>query len=100
MTTTTAPAAAHPEPQYDPYAPGVIHDPYPWYRWLRNDSPCHYVEARDIFVVTRFDDVRAIVRNPAVFSSAQGLGGHGAPAQRDLATTDPPEHGRLRKMVS
>lgn len=98
--TTTELATTAPEPRYDPYSPDVIENPYPWFRWLRSDSPCHYVEHRNVFVVTRAEDVRAIARNPGLFSSAQGLGGHGAPAQHDLATTDPPEHGRLRKMVS
>jgi cytochrome P450 len=100
MTITEERSATAPRPRYDPFSPDVIENPYPWFRWLRNQSPCHYVKGRDVFVVTRAEDVRAIVRDPAVFSSAQGLGGHGAPAQHDLATTDPPEHGRLRKMVS
>ena len=85
---------------YDPYSAEAIADPYPRYRWLRDHSPCHYVENRDVFVVTRFADARAIVRDPQLFSSAEGLGGHDAPSQHDLATTDPPEHGRLRQLVS
>lgn len=86
--------------EYDPYSADAIADPYPWYRRLRDHSPCHYVAHRDIYVVTRFADAQAIVREPQLFSSAEGLGGHEAPSQHDLATTDPPEHGRLRKMVS
>ena len=85
---------------YDPYSAEAIADPYPRYRWLREHSPCHYVESRDVFVVTRFADARAMVRDPQLFSSAEGLGGHDAPSQHDLATTDPPEHGRLRQLVS
>jgi len=27
---------------YDPFAPGVLANPYPWYRWLRSEAPCHY----------------------------------------------------------
>lgn len=89
-----------PPVDYDPYSPELVADPYRTYRWLRDHSPCHYVEHRDLFVVTRFADARAIVRDPSVFSSAEGLGGHEAPSQHDLATTDPPAHGRLRRMVS
>jgi cytochrome P450 len=89
------------EPRYDPFDPGVLDDPYPWYRWLRANSPCHFVEERDLFVVTRHADAIAVLRDAETFSSAQGITyGEGIDANLGIVTTDPPHHGHLRKIVS
>lgn len=83
---------------YDPFAPGVLANPYPWYRWLRSTSPCHYVEGRDFWVVSRYDDVDAVLCNHAIFSSAEGVG-FGRRPFRDMISADPPEHTRLRRLL-
>lgn len=44
---------------FDLFASGVIANPYPWYRMLRDRSPIHYVPDRDSWVLSRFADVRA-----------------------------------------
>jgi len=83
---------------YDPFAPGVLVNPYPWYRWLRSEAPCHYVEGRDFWVISRYDDVDAALRNHGVFSSAEGVGFERR-AFHDMISSDPPEHTRLRRVV-
>src|SRR5262245_48641490 len=83
---------------YDPFAPGVLVNPYPWYRWLRSEAPCHHVEAHDFWVISRYDDVDAALRNHAVFSSAEGVGFERR-AFHDMISADPPEHTRLRRFV-
>jgi cytochrome P450 len=100
MGAVNAGAQEMPSRRYDPFDRATIEDPYRWFEWLRANDPCHYVEERDVYAITRHADVLAVLRDPGTFSSAQGLGGHNAPRQRDLATTDPPEHGRLRRMVA
>ena len=86
---------------YDPFDPGVLDDPYPWYQWLRANSPCHYVESRDLYVVTRHADAIAVLRDAHTFSSAQGITyGEGNDGNLGIVTTDPPHHGHLRKIVS
>ncbi len=58
------------------------------------------------WAVTRHADVRAVSRNPAVFSSAIGhtnlwdLEADALEARRSLIDTDAPDHTRLRRMVA
>ena len=54
---------------YDPFDPDVIANPYPWYDLLRTDSPCHYVAARDLYVLSCYEDVVLAARNAAVFDA-------------------------------
>jgi cytochrome P450 len=93
-----------PEPRrrplpFDLFAPGVIANPYPWYRMLRDSSPLHHVPERDIWVVSRFADVRAALLNHGAFSSADGIA-YGRQSTSDMITSDPPEHTRMRKLVN
>lgn len=84
---------------FDLFAAGVIADPYPWYRVLRDTSPVHYVEERDIWVLSRYADVRAALLNHKAFSSAEGIA-YGRESTSDMITSDPPGHTRLRKLVN
>jgi cytochrome P450 len=59
------------------------------------------VESRDLYVVSRHADALAVLRDPATFSSAEGITyGEGIDVNLGIVTTDPPHHGRLRKIVS
>jgi len=87
------------------YATG---DPYAQFRWLRANEPAYWHPATDIpafWALTRYDDVRAAYRDPATFSSAQGILlrpanlGPDPGGGRTLALTDPPRHRRLRGLV-
>jgi cytochrome P450 len=93
MTTDDAPF------HYDPWDPAVLADPYPSYAALREHSPVHHVEEHDIWVLSRYEDVLSAVRNPEVFSSNQGNSYERRPVPM-LVGLDPPEHTRLRRVVS
>jgi cytochrome P450 len=84
---------------YDPFSPDVLRDPYPWYRLLRDEAPCHYVASRNLYVVSRFEDVAACAKNHGVFSSTGGVGFDWEP-QPMMPMYDPPLHTRLRRLVS
>lgn len=84
-------------------------DPYPDYADLRDNDPVHRVDHPlhgEFFVLSRFADVFAAVRDTSTFSSAQGLtpdkGGmdmfeeHAAP----IVMMDPPVHTAMRRLVS
>jgi cytochrome P450 len=84
-------------------------DPWDDYRWLRDRDPVHWVHhpGKGSFVVlSRFVDVFDAARDPAAFSSAQGLtpdadvmaffDGQAAP----IVMLDPPEHTAMRRLVS
>jgi cytochrome P450 len=86
-------------PNYDPFARSVIEDPYPHYAELRSQAPCFYQEERDIYVLSRYADVRRALSNVEVFSSTQGVGYERRPVPMMIAY-DPPEHTRLRRIVA
>lgn len=113
-------------PAYDPFDAEVIRDPYPAYARLREEAPVHHVERLDVYVLTRYRDVVAALRDPATFSSAGGMGlllGGGPPGpfkefmrarnpgmggmslddiagMRFLIASDPPDHTRMRRLAN
>jgi cytochrome P450 len=84
---------------YDPFDRQVIENPYPFYEILREQHPCHYVANRDIYVLSRYEDVRSALSNTATFSLTQGVGYERRTAPM-LISSDPPEHTRLRRIVA
>lgn len=66
----------------------------------------HPYEEGGFWAVTRHGDVRAVSRNPELFSSEIGhtnlwdLEADALEARRSLIDTDPPDHTRLRRIVS
>jgi len=54
---------------YDPFSPEVRDDPFPHYARLRAEAPLHLAPASGVYCVSRYDDVRTVLRSPALFSS-------------------------------
>lgn len=57
--------------QYNPSLPDVPADPYPLYGRLREEDPVHWSEPLDAWVLTRYDDVVAVLKNPRFFRRPQ-----------------------------
>ena len=57
---------------YDPYDVGIMADPYPVYRRMREESPLYYNEAHDFYALSRFDDVERGLLDAATFISGKG----------------------------
>jgi cytochrome P450 len=57
---------------YDPYDLGIMADPYPVFRRLREEAPLYYNDQHDFYAVSRFDDVDRGLMDHATFSSARG----------------------------
>lgn len=83
-------------------------DPFVQWRWLRANDPVYRHRPTDypsFWVLTKYEDVRAVFRDAETFSSAQGIllrpSGHGTDpgGGRTLALTDPPRHRQLRGLV-
>ncbi|MFV8165097.1 cytochrome P450 [Mycobacterium sp. 134] len=83
---------------FDPFDPATAADPYPRYRELLAGAPVHYNPRRDIYVLTRYADVRAGARADNVLSSAEGVT-YGRIRLPVLLMTDAPEHTRMRKQA-
>ena len=96
--------------------PAVQNDPFPFYELLHQACPVYRMPETGFYVVTTYDDVRAVLRNPQTFSSdtraiAALQGKSGALYQdlleegggwrhvQTLQRTDPPEHTRSRSIV-
>ena len=96
-------------PPLDPLAPENRADPYPFYRWLRENDPVrHAVDGS--WIITRYADGAAILRDPRVSTNPAWLregavaGSEHHPV-RQVGTNlmmflDPPDHTRLRSLVS
>jgi cytochrome P450 len=102
---------------YDPLAPHVRADPYPYYAALRRESPIHQtIPGVPMFAVSRFEDVEFVLHHPEVFSSTafqalfQGgislspnsgaLAGHRLIDSPMMISVDPPDHMKLRGIVN
>lgn len=83
---------------FDPLDPQTAADPYPHYRQLLQSGPVHYNPKRDIFILSRYEDVRAGARTHEVFSSADGISYNRMRAP-SLLTVDPPRHTQMRKQA-
>src|SRR5262245_27181231 len=90
----------------------VVEDPHGYYQWLRENDPVH--EVAGTFVVPPMALIQQVVSDYETFSSISSrflhLGDWAEPALRpamaglsdddarvSVATTDPPDHTRLRK---
>jgi cholest-4-en-3-one 26-monooxygenase len=74
-------------------------DPYPTYRWLRENAPVYWDAASGLWVLSRFEDVVHVSKTPEMFSAASGvLPESDAPVS--IVCMDDPRHQRLRKLVN
>ena len=99
------------EASWNPFDPDFLINPYPHYELLRDNDPVHRTGFGNL-VVTRFDDVSEVLRNPNTSvdrnNTNEGLERpdhikklQDASMDRppSILMLDPPEHTRLRKLV-
>ena len=87
----------------DLYADDVLRQPYPHYRALRDLGAAVWLPRNGLYAVGRFEDVRAALRNPGLFSSAQGVAANDHVNEMSRGTTlasDAPLHDRLRAIIA
>ncbi|GAB3118054.1 cytochrome P450 [Streptomyces calidiresistens] len=106
--------AASPVPEL--FGPGFAADPYPAYARLRESAPVHRVtlpSGVSAWLVTRWEDARRTLADPRLSKNpdrhgpaAHERGRVGIPGERGanlmthLLNIDPPDHTRLRRLVS
>ena len=102
------------DPLFDP---AVLEQPHEYYAQLRQSDPVHQVEGTNAYLVSRLDLIHEVIADPKTYSSnsseflyisetnepglrspVDGPIGDGMPGV--LATADPPDHGRQRKILS
>ncbi|MEV1292851.1 cytochrome P450 [Pseudonocardia sp. NPDC049635] len=93
---------------FDPLDPEQLADPFPIYRALRSEEPVQRIPVGGgTWVVSRYDDVRSLLRTTAGLMQPPGAGVPaelaGGPAERIytglMVLNDPPVHTRLRKLT-
>ena len=97
---------------YDPRDQDTINDPIPVLRSLQEHAPVYWCEALRSWVVTRYDDAKAVLRNDDFSADRITPFYNSQPPQRQakieqlirylntwVAFRDPPEHTRLRKLM-
>jgi cytochrome P450 len=97
---------------YDPRDRDTINNPIPVLRSLQDHAPVYWCEALRGWVITRYDDARAVLRNEDFSADRITPFYNAQPPQRQaqieqlirylntwVAFRDPPEHTRLRKLM-
>lgn len=95
---------------FDPDDLAYIADPYPTYKYLRENAPAYWWPAIPAWLFSRYDDVVAILRDPRFSLDFQdwALAPPRVETERTeferlmakaLFTLPPPEHARIRKLV-
>jgi cytochrome P450 len=90
---------------YDPFDEAVNDDPYPVYERMREEAPLYWNEKFRFYALTRYEDVLAGLLAPDAYRSGHGTMFELLDAPQELVPNwllfkDPPEHTRLRALVS
>lgn len=64
---------SHSAAQFDPFGDGYQQDPPEYVRWSREQEPVFYSPRLGYWVVTRYDDIKAIFRDNLTFSPSIAL---------------------------
>jgi cytochrome P450 len=99
--------------------PAVQRDPFPHYRRLREHDPVLRMPESGFYVLTRYEDVRAVLRDTETFSNTLDLADLSGERARRLGAlfnerlaekgwahvptlhqSDPPEHTRYRRLLN
>lgn len=102
---------------YNPMTPPHVGNPFPSYRWMRENSPVHFVDLLGMWIVTRHEDALEVANDNTRFSSEQNfpwlndwlsagspelsaaLTG-AVPQGHFILSEDPPRHTRLRAIAN
>lgn len=109
MRTVRAPAE---DLDFRPEAPEFLRDPYPMLARLRAADPVHWSPRLKAWVLTRYDDVRAVLLDPRMSSDRLRPFFAALPGEESariahlvrylsswMVFRDPPEHTRLRRLA-
>ncbi len=97
--------------EFDPFVEPYLSDPHPFWFRAREQEPVFYSPQIDYWVVTRYEDIKAIFSDPQTFSAGNAqtpirplapqvtkmLRDGGLKTKPVMSNCDPPEHTRIRK---
>ena len=87
-----------------------LDNPYPILQRLRKEEPVFFYEPLDMWVMSRYEDIRHVGRSPEVFSSHDGIHWNDfrygdvtkaffRPQAENIALLAPPRHNEIRNIV-
>ena len=71
-TPTGCPVSAR-AAEFDPFEDGYQQDPPEYVRWAREKEPIFYSPKLGYWVITRYDDIKAVFRDNITFSPSNAL---------------------------
>ena len=96
-------------------SPGFAHNPYPLYQALREAEPVYWSQAWRCWILTRYDDIQAMLRDSQRFTSLDRFTSTVKPEipepvweqiqplvrhfNAGVVNADPPDHTRLRNLL-
>jgi cytochrome P450 len=98
---------------FDPLDEAMVACPYPWLAKAHEEAPVFWEPRHEVWCVTTYEDARAVLRDPATFSSTEAMryrpitspdlrrvypDGH--PGLHSIIRKDPPAHTRVRKLAN
>jgi cytochrome P450 len=98
---------------YQQFCEERLQDPYPLFAQMRAEDPVHWNSRMKLWLMTRYDDVSAFLRDKRLSASRQAMYEQALPDDMKeqvrplldhlknwLLLLDPPEHTRLRRLVN
>jgi pimeloyl-[acyl-carrier protein] synthase len=100
--------------EFNPFDPRLLTDPHSVYRELREHDPVHWSPLMQVWLLTRYEDCVAVLRDHAVFSSDRTRSSNFLVQQMEafrqtigpvastqtVLSSDPPDHTRMRKLIN
>lgn len=99
--------------QYNPFVGPHVADPHDFFEKLRKEEPVTFSPMLNMWLVSRWDDITAVLKDPARFSNrdmlgsgthltdeAKGILAQGFDTRHVLLGMDPPDHTRLRRLMN
>jgi cytochrome P450 len=98
---------------YNPFDPAQKRDPFPFYAHARRETPVFFSPILNMWIVTRYEDILTVLRDPVLFSSLNiieppvppppeviAILSKGIPFVPALINNDPPSHTRVRNLCN
>ncbi|MBV9091766.1 MAG: cytochrome P450 [Mycobacteriaceae bacterium] len=92
---------------FDPFSEEFFNGAFDTYRRMRDQAPVYYSRKWDFYALSRYDDVAPATKDHETYSSAKGATldmvkapEQSIPVPKVIISMDPPEHQKMRKLVS
>jgi cytochrome P450 len=97
---------------YNPFEPGFVEDPYSRYATMRDADPIHRTPL-EFWVLFKYEDILRFLKDPSLSVEERNanpsefdkmveemIGDRVGRGERSMLSRDPPDHTRLRKLVT